>query len=214
MKKKTANINLAKMLRIVGIIGVVLGLTTVLWSLCLYASANPFSFCETYLSDMGNKPGWPQVVFNSGMLLSAPVRYLFLALLVMQLMNFGASRSFAVAALITGAFVVIGSIGVSAIPYSLNLKIHMMSAMIYFFGVVILQTIIAVQEWRRKLPPILPVSSILVVVIYMVFASLLSMAGKVEGITRATPVLWEWLAFCSLMFWLIAHTVILGRQKQ
>ena len=214
MKKKTANINLAKMLRVVGIIGVVLGLTTVLWSLFLYASANPFSFFETYLSDIGNKPGWPQVVFNSGMLLSAPVRYLFLTLLVMRLLNFGASRSFAVAALITGAFVVIGSIGVSAIPYSFNLKMHMMSALIYFFGVVILQTIIAVQEWRRKQPPILPVSSILVVVIYLVFATLMSMAGKVEGITRSTPVIWEWLAFCSLMFWLIAHTVILGRQKQ
>ncbi|HNQ19159.1 MAG TPA: hypothetical protein PLW90_09340 [Smithellaceae bacterium] len=34
---------------------------------------------------MGNKPGWAQVVFNSGMLLSAPMRYLFLALLVMRL---------------------------------------------------------------------------------------------------------------------------------
>lgn len=214
MKKKTANINIAKMLRIVGIIGVVLGLTTVLWSLYLYIGLNQFSFFETYLSDIGNTPGWPQVVFNSGMLLSAPVRYLFLALLVMRLMNFGVSRSFAVAALITGAFVVIGSIGVSAIPYSFNLKMHMMSALIYFFGVVILQTIIAVQEWRRKLTPILPVSSILVVVIYLVFATLLSMADKVEGITRSTPVIWEWLAFCSLMFWLIAHTVILGRQKQ
>ncbi len=213
MKKKTANINLAKMLRVVGIIGVVLGFTTVLWSLCLYASANPFSFFETYLSDIGNKPGWPQVVFNSGMLLSAPVRYLFLTLLVMQLMNFGASRSFAVAALITGAFVVIGSIGVSAIPYSLHLKMHMMSALIYFFGVVILQTIIAVQEWRRKLPLILPISSILVFIIYLIFATLMSMAGKVEGITRSTPVIWEWLAFCSLMFWLIAHTVILSRPK-
>ena len=213
MKKKSTSINLAKMLRAVGIIGIVLGLTTVLWSLVLYAGANDFSFFETYLSDMGNKPGWPQVVFNSGMLLSAPMRYLFLALLVMRLMNFGASRGFALAALITGAFVVIGSIGVSAIPYSINLKMHMMSALIYFFGVVILQTIIAAQEWRRKLPLILPVSSILVVVIYLIFASLMSMAGKVEGITRATPVIWEWLAFCSLMLWLVAHTVILSRQK-
>lgn len=214
MKKNTANINLPKMLRVVGIIGVVLGLTTVLWSLCLYSSANQFSFFETYLSDMGNKTGWPQVVFNSGMLLSAPVRYLFLALLVMRLMNFGASRSFALAALITGAFVVIGSIGVSAIPYSLNLKMHMSSALIYFFGVVILQTIIAVQEWRIKQPWILPVASIFVVAIYLIFASLMSMAGKVEGITRSTPVIWEWLAFCSLMLWLITHTVILGRQQK
>jgi len=54
-------------------------------SRCLYAGLNQFSFFETYLSDMGNKPGWAQVVSNSGMLLSAPMRYLFLALLFMRL---------------------------------------------------------------------------------------------------------------------------------
>jgi putative exporter of polyketide antibiotics len=106
--------------------------------------------------------------------------------------------------------VVIGSIGVSAIPYSLNLTLHKISALLYFFGVVILQTLIAAQEVRRKLPVVLPVSSMSVVAVYLIFAVLLSLVGKIEGITRNTPVIWEWLAFCSLMVWLIVHSIVLG----
>lgn len=214
MNQGEASIRVSKTLRIVGIIGIVLGIATVFCSLFLYIQVYQFSFFETYLSDIGNKPGWSQVIFNSGMLISSPIRYLFLILLVLQLAHFGASRTFAASALIMGGFVVIGSIGVSAIPFSLNLSLHKISALIYFFGVVILQTLIATQEWRRKLPLILTVSSISVVAVYLIFAVLLSLIGKVEGITRNTPVIWEWLAFCSLMFWLIVHTVFLGRQEK
>jgi len=203
-------IRLSKALRIVGIIGAVLGITTVLLSTLVYVQEHDFSIFETYLSGIGGKPGWPQAIFNSGMLISSPIRYLFLVLLVLQLSHFGANRAFTTAALIIGGFVVVGSIGVSGIPYSLNLALHKMSALLYFFGVVVLQTMIAVQEVRRKLPLILPVSSMAVVAVYLIFAVLLSLVGKVEGITRSTPVIWEWLAFCSLMFWLIVHTVLLG----
>lgn len=213
MKQGEASIRVSKSLRIVGSIGIILGISTVLCSSLLYVQEYEFSVFETYLSDIGNKPGWPQVAFNSGMLISSPIRYLFLVLLLLQLSHLGAGRGFITAALITGGFVVIGSIGVSAIPYSLNLTLHKMSALLYFFGVVILQTLIAVQEVRRKLPLILPVSSMSVVVVYLIFAVLLSLVGKVEGITRNTPVIWEWLAFCSLMFWLIVHTVLLGSVK-
>ncbi|MEJ2100761.1 MAG: hypothetical protein P8X68_12370 [Desulfobacterales bacterium] len=84
--------------------------------------------------------------------------------------------------------------------------------MLYFFGVVILQTLIGIQELRRKLPIVLPVASLAVVAIYLVFAVLLAMIGKIEGITRNTPLIWEWLAFCSLMIWLISHSIVLGRK--
>jgi hypothetical protein len=49
-------------------------------------------------------------------------------------------------------------------------------------------------------------------VIYLVFAFLFASIGKIEGITRNTPVIWEWLAFVSLMFWLISHSTVLGRK--
>lgn len=98
----------------------------------------------------------------------------------------------------------------SAVPHSLSLALHRMSALLYFFGVVILQTVIAAQEFRRKLAVILPLSSLAVVVMYLIFAVLLSLVGKVEGVSRSTPVIWEWLAFCSLMVWLLVHSFFLG----
>lgn len=196
-----------------GIIGVVLGIATVILSTFLYVQEHDFSLFTTYLSDIGNTAKWPQVVFNSGMLISAPVRYLFLVLLVFQLGHAGAGKAFSLFTLTMGALVVVGSIGLSAIPYSLSLVLHKISALLYFFGVVILQSLIGVQEWRCRLPAVLPISSLAVVAIYLIFAVLLSLVGKVEGITRNTPVIWEWLAFCSLMFWLIAHINVLGKVR-
>jgi len=205
-----ATISVTKALRTVGMIGVLLGIGTVLWSTLLYTKDHEFSLYTTYLSDIGNTPRWPQVVFNSGMLIISPVRYLFLVLVVLQLAHFGAGRAFSAATLTVGALVVIGSIGMSAVPHSLSLALHKMSALLYFFGVVILQTVIAAQEFRRKLAVILPLSSLTVVAVYLIFAVLLSLVGKVEGVTRNTPVIWEWLAFCSLMVWLFVHSIVLG----
>lgn len=60
----------------------------------------------------------------------------------------------------------------------------------------------------------LPVSTLAVVVIYLIFAVLMASVGKVEGTTRSTPLIWEWLALCSLMIWLLAHSVVLGRETE
>jgi hypothetical membrane protein len=213
MNQSEATIRVSRALRIVGIIGVVLGIATVILSALFYVQEHDFSIFTTYLSDIGDTARWPQVVFSSGMLIAAPVRYLFLVLLVFQLRHVGAGRGFSLFTLTIGALVVVGSIGMSAVPYSLNLALHKMSALIYFFGVVILQSLIGLQEWRRRLPAVLPISSLAVVAIYLIFAVLLSLVGKVEGITRNTPVIWEWLAFCSLMLWLIAHATVLGSSR-
>lgn len=211
MSKREATIRVSRALLIVGITGALLGIATVVFSTLIYIRNNEFSILTTYLSDIGATAGWPQTVFNAGMLIIAPVRYLFLILLVLQLVHVGARRGFSSAALIIGALVVVGSIGMSAIPSSLNVPLHKTSALLYFFGVVILQSLIGSQEWRRKVPAVLPVSSLAVVAVYLVFAVLLALVGKVEGITRNTPVIWEWLAFVSLMFWLVAHSIVLGK---
>jgi len=213
MNRDQETIRVSKALRIVGMIGVALGIATIFLSTLLYIQNHDFSIFTTYLSDIGDAPGWPQVVFNSGMLIIAPVRYLFLILLILQLRHLGAGKWFGLSAIILGTLVVFGSIGMSAIPFSLNLALHKCSALLYFFGVVILQTMIAVQEIKSRLPVVLPAASLAVVAVYLVFAVLLTLIGKVEGITRNTPVIWEWLAFCSLMFWLIAHSVVLGDER-
>lgn len=213
MIRNEETIRVSKALRIVGIMGVALGVATIFLSTLLYIQDHDFSIFTTYLSDIGDAPGWPQVVFNSGMLIIAPVRFLFLILLILQLRDLGAGKWFGLSAIILGTLVVFGSIGMSAIPFSLNLALHKCSALLYFFGVVILQTTIAVQEIKRRLPMVLPAASLAVVAVYLVFAVLLTLIGKVEGITRNTPVIWEWLAFGSLMFWLIVHSVVLGEER-
>ena len=210
MPQGEAAIRVSHALRVIGLIGAAVGGGTVLLSTLLYVQNHEFSLFATYLSDIGNTPKWPQAIFNSGQLIVAPLRYLFLVFLVIQLRNLGAGKAFAWGALTVGGLVVIGSIGLAAIPYSLSLPLHKMSALLYFFGVVLLQSMIAAQEWRRRVPSILPISSVGVVAVYLVFAVLLSLVGKVEGITRSTPAIWEWLAFCSLLFWIISHSIVLG----
>ena len=202
----------SRALKIMGFSGAALGIATVGFSTAFYIQSHTFSIFTTYLSDIGDTPGWPQVIFNTGMLIIAPVRYLFLILLILRLRELGAGKLFSILAFGIGTLVVIGSIGMSAIPYSLGPALHKSSTLLYFFGVVILQTAIGAQELRRRLPLLLPVSSLAVVTIYLVFAFLFASIGKFEGVTRETPVVWEWLAFCSLMFWLLAHSTLLGRK--
>jgi len=211
--KNEPRFRVSQALAIVGAVGVSFGLLTVVGSTLLYASGHDFSFLSTYLSDVGNTPGWPGTVFNTGMLLVAPIRYLFLVLLVLLLGHYGMPSMSRCIALALGVVVALGSAGTAAIPFSLSRELHMLSAMLYFFGTVILQSLIAWQEWRARLPRLLPVLSLSVVASYLIFAVLLSLVGKVETVTRATPVIWEWLAFASLMFWLVGHSVVLGAKR-
>lgn len=198
-------------LRIVGLVLVGLSVTTVTLSALLYAQHEPFSFFSTYLSDMGNTSGWPQAAFNSGMLLGAPLRFVFLALLVSEWLHLGASPAFARAALLLGALLFFANVGMFAVPFGLSRSVHMTSALVAFFGTVALFVMIAAQEWRLRLPSVLPASSCAVAAASLVFATLLAMVGRLAGVTRETPVIWEWLVFCAFLFWSTSHLLVLGR---
>jgi hypothetical membrane protein len=200
-------------LRVVGLLGLLTGIATIVASTLAYAASRDFSFFNTYISDFGVAQGWPSTLYSAGMLLVAPLRYLFLVLLLVQLAHLGAGRRFVAAMATLGAFVVAGSVGVAAIPYTLDVRLHEGAALLYFFGTVVLQGALAVQEWRLRLPRLLPLTGAAVVLVYLVFATLLASVGKVEGVDRATPVIWEWLAFLALMLWLGAHTMLLGSRR-
>lgn len=209
-ERSSATLDLAQALRVVGWLGFAVGIATIGGAALAYASSRDFSVFTTYISDFGAAGGWTQVIYTTGMLIAAPLRYLFLVLLLAQLVHRGASPRFRTAMLVVGAFVVLGSIGTAAVPYTLSLPVHEGSAFLYFLGTVALQTSLAVTEWRLRLPRALPLASLAVVAVYFLFAALPGMVGKVEGIDRQTPVPWEWLAFAALMIWLVAHTVVLG----
>lgn len=207
------SIGVSSALLATGAVSLTIGVATILAAAWAYSAVRDFSLVITYISDFGAVEGWPQAIFTSGMLIAAPLRYLFLFLLLTQLVHLGASPRFRLAMLVVGALVVLGSIGTAAVPFTLHTPIHMGAAFLYFFGTVVLQLALAVQESRLRLPALLPLSSIAVVVVYLVFATLLALVGKVEGIDRNTPIPWEWLAFLSLMVWLGAHTIVLGMRQ-
>jgi len=206
-----AILRVTSMVRIVGLIGVVLSLVTVGGAALLYGLQHEFSFVSTYLSDMGNTPVWPQAVFNAGMLIGIPVRYLFLVLLVTLLARAGASPRSAIAILVLAGVMAIASTGMYAVPFSVNRAIHLNSALVYFFGVVALQALIAIQEWRYLTSRVLPASTVLVLVLSLIFVILLASVGRIEGVTRDTPVIWEWLVYFAWLSWLVIHTIVLGR---
>lgn len=76
VKEKGHNlIAVPEALKFMGILGGILGILIVLVSTMVYLPGNPdFSLVTTYLSDLGDTTGWPQIIFNSGTLLSAPIR--------------------------------------------------------------------------------------------------------------------------------------------
>lgn len=209
-----AQVDVPHAMLVIGPLGLVVGIGTILASAVAYAAERDFSLLTTYISDFGSASGWPHAIFTAGMLIAAPLRYLFLFLLLTQLVHLGASPRFRATLLVVGAFVVLGSVGTAAVPFTLHLPTHMGSAFLYFFGTVILQSALAVQEWRLRLPALLPLTSIAVVAVYFVFAALLALVGRIEDIDRNTPVPWEWLAFATLMLWLAAHTVMLGARRR
>lgn len=200
-------------MRVVGSLGLLVGIGTIVGAAMAFAAEREFSVFTTYVSDFGSAGGWTQAIFTAGMLIAAPLRYLFLVLLLARLVHLGASPRVRTVLLVVGAVVVLGSIGTAAVPHTLHLRTHMGSAFLYFFGTVVLQSSLAVQERRLRLPTWLPLSSIAVVAVYFVFATLLALVGRVEGVDRQTPVPWEWLAFVTLMVWLAAHTFTLGAKR-
>jgi hypothetical membrane protein len=211
--RNQAVISVPRALRLVGIIGGVWALLLAVGTIMAYIPDHPgFSIFNTYLSDMSNAPGWPQIIWNSGTLIAVPIRYLVLVLLVMRLRQFGAGNAFAIAALIVGFFSTTGTALMTATPFSVSPTVHKAGIGLYFFGVVVLQTIIFSQEWSLKsIPRGLPLLSLAMVLIFFVFVTLMVLFE--QGVVgRETPIIWEWLAFSSSVVWVLTQSIVLSRE--
>lgn len=208
-------IRIPEALRLIGVISFAWAMLVVLAATLAYLPEHPdFSPFTTYLSDIGDAPGWPQILFNSGTLIAAPMRYLVIVLLVLRLAQLGADRTFAVSVLIIGFISSFGTVVMTAVPFSVAPAIHKLGIPMYFLGVVVAQTLIFIKEWSLpNVPKILPGLSLLMVVVFIVFAALFALLE--QGIvSRSTPVIWEWLCFISSIVWLLAQSILLGKEMQ
>jgi hypothetical membrane protein len=203
-----------KALRSIGAFAFTVAILTVLASVLAYLPVNPeFSIFTTYLSDIGDTPGWPQVWFNSGTLLAAPLRYAVILLLVLRLRSYdGVKKSFEVAVLTMGALSTLGTVLMTAVPFSVGPAIHKSGIVLYFLGVVFLQSLIGKRELSiQGFPRSLPLLSYAIVISYLVFFVLV-LLYETGVVGRHAPVFWEWMCFFTSLGWLIAHSLILGRE--
>jgi len=211
--KNQVMISIPRSLLIVGLVTGGIGVLEIVLSTIAYAHVKPgFDLLATYLSDIGATPVWPQVFFNAGMLIVSPLRYVVLVLLVLRMYQLGAGRAFGTTVLILGVFTTLGTIIMTAVPYTVNVNIHKLGIPLFFFGVVFLQMVVGVREWQLKsVPRSLPILSFAVVAIYLIFFTL-EMLYEADVVARNTPVLWEWLCGISLLAWVFGHSSILGKE--
>ena len=197
---------------LIGIISGTWAILVVLTATLAYLPEHPdFSLFSTYLSDIGDTAGWPQIIFNSGTLIAAPMRYLVIVLIVLRLSQFGAGPAFAVSVLIIGFISTSGTVLMTATPLSVSASIHKLGIPLYFFGIVFLQTLIFIKEWSLKyVPKVLPGLSLLMVVVYFVFATLVILNAQ-GVVSRGTPVIWEWLCFITSVVWVFAQSILLAK---
>lgn len=205
-------ISIPRSLRIIGLTAGSIGVLEIILSTIAYADVKPgFDLFATYLSDIGATPVWPQVFFNAGLLIVAPLRYIFLTLLVFRLYQLGAGRAFGAAVLTIGVFTTSGTIIMSAVPYSISVEIHKLGIPLYFFGGIILQMVIGIREWRLKaVPRSLPILCFVVVVINLILFTL-EMLYQAGAVSRSTPVPWEWLCGISVLVWVFSQSILLGK---
>lgn len=212
---KNTTISIPNALKLVGTIGGTWAILLIMGAVIAYLPEHPdFSIFNTYLSDIGATPTWPQIIFNSCTLIAVPIRYLVLALLVMRLMQLGAGKSFAATTLIIGFLSTTGTALMTAAPYTVSMTLHKTGIGLYFLGVVVIQTIIFLKEWSlRSVPKILPALSLLMVILYLVFLSMFILYEQ-GMVSRTAPVIWEWLAILSSIVWMLAQSFLLGRTDQ
>lgn len=207
-------ISIPRALKLIGIITGLWGILVVLSATLAYLPAHPdFSLFTTYLSDIGDTVGWPQILFNSGTLIAAPMRYLVIVLVVLRLTQLSPGRKFAVSALIIGFISSSGTVLMTATPFSVSPSIHKLGIPLYFLGVVFLQTFIFIKEWSSKhIPKILPMLSLLLVAVFLVFAILVMLNAK-GIVSRSTPVIWEWLCFVISIVWVFSQCIMLANVR-
>jgi len=168
----TNSISTPKTLRLIGTFTFILAILTVLTSVLAYLPANPdFSIYTTYLSDIGDTSGWPQILFNSGTILAAPLRYIIIVLLVLRLRSFCVKKkSFEIAVLIIGAISTIGTLLMTVVPFSIAPAVHKSGIGLYFLGIVFLQFIVGKKEmFIKELPRSLAMWSFSIVACFLIF---------------------------------------------
>ncbi|NVM19559.1 MAG: DUF998 domain-containing protein [Candidatus Lokiarchaeota archaeon] len=188
----------------VAYIGFVFSVVFMLIAILLYNDPN-FTIFTHYISDLGASTRDSALFWNISMLITVPIRLLFGFYLLKFLEKKGASEK---SIKITMTFMLISAIGsilIALNPHDISRLFHMLGAFIYFIGVVIIQINISRMELKvENIPKYLPFVGFLVVACYVLFLGF-EISELISEAFRLLACFFEWMAFFSLMAWLVLH---------
>jgi hypothetical protein len=99
----------------------------------------------------------------------------------------------------------IGSTLIALNPHDISRLFHMLGAFIYFIGVIVIQINISRMELKvENIPKYLPLVGFLVVACYVLFLSF-EISELISESFKLLACFFEWMAFFSLMAWLVLH---------
>ncbi len=105
------------------------------------------------------------------------------------------------------------SVVLAVFPHDVFRIGHMLGSLIYFVSVVIIQLNVSKLELRiNNLPKYLPVLGILVILSYVLFLTFEISEIAFEGF-RYIAIALEWLAYFTLMVWLVMHGFYIQKSK-
>jgi hypothetical protein len=207
-----------------GIVTVFLLIFTVGVSIILYMRVDPtFNFFTHYVSGLGGPPkGAPEginylsaTVYNLGMLLASPLRIAFLFQVIIFVRGKGAGIWMSRISLVTGLIASAGFLLMAFIPFSINLDLHIIGALVYFVGATSFQLVFAFTELRtRDIPKHLPIIGLLNLVIFNVFSYKLIQVEVMQIPGIPEPAFYEWLVFGSSILWVITHCMYMIHERE
>ena len=172
-----------------------------------------FSIFTDYISDLGASTKGSALLWNTSMIIVAPLRVIFGFYLLTFLKTKGANEKSIKITAYTIVIAAVGSVIIALNPYDISLMFHMIGAFIYFFGVVIIQVKISKMELNAEgIPKYLPVIGLVVVVNYAFFISF-EISEVISDLFSLLACFFEWMALFSILGWLLVHGLYLHKIK-
>jgi len=175
-------------------------------SIVLYGDPN-FTIFTHYISDLGASTRNSALIWNISFLLTVPIRLLFGWYLLKLLETKGATKKSIKITLYFMVISAIGSILIGLNPHDISRPLHLLGALTYFIGVVFIQISISRIELKvGNIPKYLPLLGFIVVACYLLFLSF-EISELISGSEsfRLLACFFEWMAYFSLMAWLVLH---------
>jgi hypothetical membrane protein len=197
-----------------GLLSATTSLLSIFIAIILYMQIIPsFSFVTHFISDLGNGKNYSNIIFNLGRIISGALSILCYFLLYRFFRKKEVKLSLALISLISGIIASVGSILVGIYPSVPEPDMHRIAAILAFSGMFFVSIFYGISELTIKNFNKLYAISGFIVAPFSVIYMILYVTLYLPGINSEIPILVEWIAYFSMMVWIIFQLTYILRIK-